>query len=502
MILLDSNSKNTPSSSFSQMNSKDDKATTFSDLLRGFGDKKDAKIVQNGSLVLALTTNEADNKIQKPNLKVDKNVLLSKNENSLADTKTQEIVELNPRLELLLSPKEIKNLMHEAKNYLKDKILQSDEYKKSQIKELPKTLEGLVKVAEKFGIDITKITLEEVREHTKSTPKIKNSDESLAKDDKQTKTLHVEQSKEVKPTKSLHVEQSKETKQTKTLHVADEQKNIDMQNIKPAQQETQSSIKSNQTPLFKAQQAEVVHQTTEQLVQTKVNNVSSTNQKTSKDKADETLKLLLRGENKSTASDLLTSDFSVATAKVIAPQKGEDTNILEKLLQGESFKSEESPTTNKTDSAQIQKADSIEVKINEAKQMIRYLSTDIKSAIDDYKSPFTRVKIQLNPQNLGEVDLTIVQRGKDLHVNISSNNTAINTLAANTNELKTQLNNSGINNATLNFSNNSQNSDTNSGGHHNKQNEKRAHEEYNYFDNEEANEEILSSLEIIVPRYI
>jgi flagellar hook-length control protein FliK len=135
--------------------------------------------------------------------------------------------------------------------------------------------------------------------------------------------------------------------------------------------------------------------------------------------------------------------------------------------------------------------------------MIKYLSNDVKNAIDDYKSPFTRVKIQLNPAHLGEVDLTVVQRGKNLHVNISSNNVAVNTLAMNANELRTQLSNSGINNATLNFSDSSQNSNSNTGEQHQqRQNEQRAHEEYSYFENEETHEEILSSLEIIVPRYI
>jgi flagellar hook-length control protein FliK len=133
--------------------------------------------------------------------------------------------------------------------------------------------------------------------------------------------------------------------------------------------------------------------------------------------------------------------------------------------------------------------------------MIKYLSSDVKTAIEDYKSPFTRIKIQLNPAKLGDVDLTIVQRGKNLHVSLSSNTTAINTLSINANELKTQLNNSGINNATLNFSSSSDNSGSNQ-QQGQREHEKQAHEEYNYFDNEEANEEVLSSLEIVVPRYI
>jgi flagellar hook-length control protein FliK len=73
----------------------------------------------------------------------------------------------------------------------------------------------------------------------------------------------------------------------------------------------------------------------------------------------------------------------------------------------------------------------------------------------------------------------------------------------NINELKTQLNNSGINSATFNFNSSSQNGDNSSGAfQQQRQNEQKAQTEYNHFENEEAHEEIISSLEIIVPRYI
>jgi flagellar hook-length control protein FliK len=174
---------------------------------------------------------------------------------------------------------------------------------------------------------------------------------------------------------------------------------------------------------------------------------------------------------------------------------------MEKLLYGETQPQNETSTNVKTDIFTVNKSEELEVKMNEAKQMVRYLSSDVKSAIEDYKSPFTRVKVQLNPQKLGEVELTIVQRGNNLHVNISSNNAAINTLALNANELRTTLTNNGINNATLNFNNTSDNSSF-SQQQQNRQNEKQAHKEYNYYEKEEVKEEILSSLEIIVPRYI
>ncbi|MBD3824977.1 MAG: flagellar hook-length control protein FliK, partial [Epsilonproteobacteria bacterium] len=121
--------------------------------------------------------------------------------------------------------------------------------------------------------------------------------------------------------------------------------------------------------------------------------------------------------------------------------------------------------------------------------------------IEDYKPPFTKVKVQLNPRNLGEVDLTVVQRGNNVHVNLSSNNAAINTLAMNLNELRTQLSNSGINNATFHF-NGSQDSANQQSQQQQHQQRQKASDEYSYFENEERGEELLSSLEIVVPRYV
>ncbi|PIU34423.1 MAG: flagellar hook-length control protein FliK, partial [Sulfurimonas sp. CG07_land_8_20_14_0_80_36_56] len=251
-------------------------------------------------------------------------------------------------------------------------------------------------------------------------------------------------------------------------------------------------------PLFKAQKQ--VEHTTEQIVQAKQFKVE---EKTPKEKADETLKLLLRGEKASQSSTALTADFSVATARVLAPTAtSEATKAIEKLLHGESSDAKSETTNSKLDGLTAPKtADSFEVKLNEAKQMMKYLSSDVKTAIEDYKSPFTRVKIQLNPQKLGEVDLTIVQRGKNLHVNLSSNNAAINTLSMNVNELRTQLSNNGINNATFNFSNQSDSSNSSS-QQQSRQHGRQAEKEYSYFENEESNERVLSSLEIIVPQYV
>jgi flagellar hook-length control protein FliK len=573
MIFVEQKTSTTDSKSAFNLSapSKDEKPTlSFSELLRGASTKSDKKIVQNGALVLAFDKSEKtaltdDKKDFSALLKNTSDVDL-KTDNKKSDSKTSKTtadkIEINPQATSNMTPKEIKLLISDAKRFLKEKIVQSDGYKKSEIKELPKTLKGLAEVAKKFGIDISKISLEEVKVADKSKTISKSIDadsdvqdvkakiKTEIKTDAQEKTAPKQEIKteiktkvEVKTDAQEKAEVKQEIKQevkteikTKVEVKTDAQEKVDVktdlkseakQNIKTdaqdlkqtnkaevkadaqeskAQENTQNQTISKKeevkfTPLFKAQNEHKV--TTEQTLQArefKLTEPTNPHRKTPKQRADETLSLLLRGEKavKTDASSNFTADFSVATAKVIAPSATTDAQkSLESLLRGDAVEGGAS----KTDGLNVPKADSFEVKLNEAKQMNKYLSQDIRQAIENYKPPFTRIKVQLNPQKLGEVDLTVVQRGKNLHVNISSNNAAINTLAMNANDLRVQLNNNGIQNATLNFnSGSSDGSQANSQGQSQRQNQ-HASKEYNYFENEDNHEEVISSLEIVVPNY-
>jgi flagellar hook-length control protein FliK len=484
MVLVDT--KQEPSSTSLPLNimPKDAKETTlsFSALLKGIDTpKENNKIVQNGLLVLSLTDEDVS---VKQILSSDR--LQGKKEVKVGATqakKTSDVLplELNPVITQNITSVELKVVIHQAKQYIKSKIMNSEAFTKKEIKSLPKTLKGLIQVAKKIGLDISKITLEQVQSQTK----ISNTSTLLLK---RHSSLPIEEEKLQTPKRSV-------------IALKDEVMHKDVKvEVKPVPKwEINDKIELKQaTPLFKAQTK--VEITTQEIVNVKTMNVAS---KSIKQKTQNTLELLLRG-NKSAKKDTnLTADFSVATAKVIVPSaKTKLSENLESLLKKSDSK--ENETESKTDGFYVAKADSFEVKLNEAKQMVKYLSHDVKTAIEDYKSPFTRLKIQLNPQKLGEIDLTIVQRGKNLHVNLSSNNAAINTLTMNVNDLKLQLNNNGINNATLSFSNNSQSSDQGTGSQtqQQQQNRQNAQDEYNYFDKEESNEEIISSLEIIVPHYV
>jgi len=494
MIALDLK-QDTPTAATSSLlgvkGEKSEGALSFSALLKGM--KSADKTVQNGAFVLALDDAKQENITALKSSKGDLLLSLLGTEELSKDAK---LLEVNPEVTKTLSAEDFKLLIKDAKAYLKEQIVNSEGFKRAEMQKLPKTLKGLVQVAKKIGIDITKITVEEVRKQGNSVAlqAAGNDEADLSKLD-----LKQEATKQKSASTDFEaVELEVKPKQNKkTIQVNDDA----IDDLRAQEQYKQQKQISKETPLFKVHKS--VDISTEQIVTAKAVSSSAITDMTPKKRSDDTLKLLLQGEKTAKKEgSLLTSDFSVATARVIAPHaKSEAAKSLESLLQG--TENNDEGATAKTDGLQVAKADSFEVKLNEAKQMIKYLSQDVKQAIDNYKAPFTRVKVQLNPQNLGDVELTVVQRGKNLHVNLSSNNAAINTLSMNANDLKVQLQNSGIQNASLNFNNNSQGSEFANGGQTQQQQQQRqnAQDEYAYFESEEQNEELLSSLEIVVPNY-
>jgi len=531
MITLDIKEQNSTSTLSLSIKAKDEQPTlSFASLLnavKNFKPSKESSSIQNGVLALSLENSETS-KADEPKKSSTKADILSllKNVETKSANVSDEVVVINPKITAQMTPQELKVVIHEAKKYIKSQIMQSDAFKKQELDSLPKTLKGLAQVAKKIGIDISKITLEKVQGNTPLESKsqtqesVKTLDIKTAKKSVAVKNVaeatHSETKKDIKTAVSTETVQSKtvqskiETKETihksDTNHVAHNTKTSAQERSEKVgfvQNEQKQAIKTplpKETPLFKAQSKTEI--TTQEIVNAKIINIE-TNSK--KEKTQNSLESLLRGEkasHKANENSALTTDISVSTAKVIAPSITSQTpKNFESLLRNSS---EDETVDVKSDGVSVAKADSFEVKLNEAKQMIRYLSHDVKNAIEDYKSPFTRLKVQLNPQQLGEVDLTVVQRGKNLHINLSSNNAAINTLAMNVNDLKVQLNNSGINNATLNFSNTPQNGGDPSGSQmQQQQHQQKEHSqsEYNYFEQEESKEELISFLEIVVPHY-
>ena len=335
----------------------------------------------------------------------------------------------HPAVLKALPSKEIKQLIGEAKEYLKEQITL-----KSDVKELPKTLGGLIKLAEKSGIDVKSIR-------------------------------------------------------------------FDSLSPSPLKEEISQALKVDKTPLTQESPtnvAKTIPHTTSELVKPIV---STKNEKElAKDKP---LALLLTKEGRIEESprEVLSTPSAARNPAVVS-------SSLSALLHGEdSIKQEDAELSLKVDgdknsekvAATLQtKTEQLSQKVSEAKQLINHMAQNIKESVENYKPPFTRIKMQLNPQKFGEMDVTMVQRGNNVHININANTSALTLMMQNAHELKSALSAQGLGDATMNFSsqqNQQQQQEKNS-----QQQGFLTYEEFAEFDEEIT--QVATALEIVVPRYI
>ena len=87
-----------------------------------------------------------------------------------------------------------------------------------------------------------------------------------------------------------------------------------------------------------------------------------------------------------------------------------------------------------------------------------HFSDRLRDAIASYRPPVTKISLELNPENLGNVELTIAKNGDKLSVQISSNQNALQLIMQNIQEFKNSLNNLGFQNVELDFKDNQGNS--------------------------------------------
>ena len=87
-----------------------------------------------------------------------------------------------------------------------------------------------------------------------------------------------------------------------------------------------------------------------------------------------------------------------------------------------------------------------------ARESIKNFAQQIRDEVKNYKPPITRILLELHPQNLGTVELTISKRGKDLVLQVLSNQNAISLFSQNQAELRTNLNQMGFENIDMSFS--------------------------------------------------
>lgn len=380
------------------------------------------------------------------------------NTTNVSKVSAKELEELIAKEEIKVLPKElidvlsndqVKSLIGKAKEYLRNSIEQKAPEYKADAKAMPKTLMALVDLADKMGIDMSEITLSTLDDAQK--PIFKELPVALV-------SKSVIQLKQTAPAEESRTELSEGSKAREALSMLMSEVKAVSGDVKP-------------------------HKDAEKI-------------------SGQPLGSLLKGlENVSAVSAEGTKEIAQKEAvKAVLPAHIEALGALLRT-NTEMEKTESKETTKVLDEGskafQASKADSLEVKAKEAVQSMRHFAIDLKEAAESYKPPFTRVTMKLNPEKLGEVEVTLVQRGNNVHVNIqSSNASSIAFLAHNATELKAQLAGQGITNATMNFM---------SGGESQQQNphqqQQNRFQSYPSLEQLESNDEPLSALEIILPHY-
>jgi len=184
--------------------------------------------------------------------------------------------------------------------------------------------------------------------------------------------------------------------------------------------------------------------------------------------------------------------------------KDQTSSTLEALLSSDNSKKElktddsleiksESPVTRNEFKTPI-KTDTIASKqLSSSKHSLNSFATDFKEQVDNYKSPITKVQMSLNPKGLGDVDVTIVNRGNNLHVNINSNVNTMSLFTQNQAEFKNSLVNMGFTNLEMNFSDQRDNQ-----GQQNSNSSNNSNTNYDDENYEEEN----TNIELVIPQYI
>ncbi len=158
-------------------------------------------------------------------------------------------------------------------------------------------------------------------------------------------------------------------------------------------------------------------------------------------------------------------DAKLQTETIIAAEIGAKKELTKEIIK-EAITEE---LTAKTEQAQAtlmeapkQAETELKGKMAVASEALKNFSSDMKEMIESYKPPVMKVSMELNPHNLGAVDVTLITRGQNLVVNVSSSQETMQMFMQNITEFKQNLAAQGFVSLQMNFNFSDSNKDQNS----------------------------------------
>lgn len=233
---------------------------------------------------------------------------------------------------------------------------------------------------------------------------------------------------------------------------------------------TQSVLKANEPQTQKAQSPQIQPNTPK--TQPKAQNSVESKGTTSKESFEKSLQSELSKENLSTnatntsvesknptnleslmsklQSKLNADTTSTASVQTLSERQSEQVAKADEIDFGISSNDNSELNAALKDLSQVSRSE-LKSDLN-LKETFRNFAQDFKEQMQTYKPPITRFNITLNPSNLGEVEVTLVQRGQNLHISFNTNTSTMNLFIQNQAEFKNSLVNMGFTGLEMNFS--------------------------------------------------
>lgn len=232
---------------------------------------------------------------------------------------------------------------------------------------------------------------------------------------------------------------------------------------------TQSVLKANEPQTQKAQSPQIQPNTPK--TQPKAQNSVESKGTTSKESFEKSLQSELSKENLSTNAQntsvesknptnleslmsklqsKLNADTTSTAPQNLSERQGEQVAKADEIDFGISSDDNSELNAALKDLSQVSRSE-LKSDLN-LKETFRNFAQDFKEQMQTYKPPITRFNITLNPSNLGEVEVTLVQRGQNLHISFNTNTSTMNLFIQNQAEFKNSLVNMGFTGLEMNFS--------------------------------------------------
>lgn len=114
------------------------------------------------------------------------------------------------------------------------------------------------------------------------------------------------------------------------------------------------------------------------------------------------------------------------------------------------------PTQENAPLTDAQGTSKITNKIFDARETMRHFAYALRQEIQNYKPPLSKITIELQPANLGSVEVSIISQGKNIQIQLHSNQNTLNLFIQNQSDLRTALSQIGYENVAMSFNNGAQ----------------------------------------------